>query len=95
MSTPARRHDAGDVPTGCPPATPRTSPGISGSPPLSGADVRRRHCPSEPDLLDVCVLEHIDVLATVLACPFGPSAAVWPSSQVVPCFSNAHITRTR
>ena len=95
MSTPARRHDAGDIPAGCPPATPPTSTGISGSPPLSEPDARRRRCPSEPDLLAACLLEHIDGLATSVACPFGLWSAVWPSSQVVPRFSNAHITRTR
>jgi hypothetical protein len=95
MSAPARRHEAGDIPTRCPPATPPTSPGISGSPPLSGPEARLRHLPSEPDIVKQCLSEYIDSLALDVATFLGPSAAARPSSQVSPRFSIAHITRTR
>jgi len=95
MSAPARRHDAGDIPIRCPPATPPISPGISGSPPFSGLEARLKRRPSEPDIVKLCLFEHIDIIALEVATFFRPSAGARPSSRVSPRFSIAHITRTR
>jgi hypothetical protein len=48
MSAPARPHDAGEIPTGCPSGAFPTSSGISESPPPSGSEARWRRRPFEP-----------------------------------------------
>ena len=41
------------------------------------------------------VSERIQIMVTARATPFGSSAGAKPSSQVVPRFKSANITRTR
>jgi hypothetical protein len=55
----------------------------------------KRPIPFESETNYISLPDYIYIAAAVGVAPFGSSAGVQPSSQTVPRFSNAHITRTR
>jgi hypothetical protein len=96
MSAPARRHDAGDIPTGCPSGA--TPPGLVRHRWITSSLGTRSPVETQPvrthaqhRILVRTRLDHSNRPGDLLQLIGGGT----PSSHVVPRFKSAHITRTR